>query len=61
MPSNSAIEITSVIAGEPDALSLIPDPVDGATISRTWVSQGGVQKFPLNDGTNSDEFIAAVG
>ena len=40
---------------------LISDPVDGATIARTWVSQGGVQKFLLNDGMNSDDFINAVG
>ncbi len=49
------------MAGSPDALYLISDPVDGATIARTWISQGGVQKFLLNDGMNSDDFIAAVG
>jgi branched-chain amino acid transport system substrate-binding protein len=49
------------MAGEPDALYLISDPVDGATIARQWVSQGGVQKFLLNDGMNSDDFINAVG
>lgn len=47
--------------GEPDALYLISTPVDGATIARAWVSGGGVQKFLLNDGMNSDDFITSVG
>lgn len=59
--SSYASEVTAAMAGEPDALYLISDPVDGATIARTWVSQGGVQKFLLNDGMNSDDFITAVG
>ena len=36
-------------------------PVDGATIARTWISQGGAPKFLLNDGMNSPDFIASVG
>lgn len=59
--SSYASEVTAAMAGSPDALYLISDPVDGATIARTWVSQGGVQKFLLNDGMNSDDFINAVG
>jgi branched-chain amino acid transport system substrate-binding protein len=59
--SSYASEVTAAMAGEPDALYLISDPVDGATIARTWVSQGGVQRFLLNDGMNSDDFITAVG
>lgn len=59
--SSYASEVTAANAGEPDALYLISDPVDGATIARTWVSQGGVQKFLLNDGMNSEDFITAVG
>lgn len=59
--SSYAAEVTAAMAGEVDALYLISDPVDGATIARTWVSQGGVQKFLLNDGMNSDDFIKAVG
>lgn len=59
--SSYAAEITAALKGEPDALYLISDPVDGATIARTWISQGGVQKFLLNDGMNSDDFIASVG
>ena len=59
--SSYASEVTAAMAGSPDALYLISDPVDGATIARTWVSQGGVQKFLLNDGMNSDDFITSVG
>lgn len=59
--SSYAAEVTAAMAGEPDALFLISDPVDGATIARTWISQGGVQKFLLNDGMNSDDFISSVG
>ena len=59
--SDYASEVTAAMAGSPDALYLISDPVDGATVARAWISQGGVQKFLLNDGMNSDDFIAAVG
>ena len=59
--SSYASEVTAAMAGTPDALYLISDPVDGATIARTWISQGGVQKFLLNDGMNSDDFITSVG
>jgi branched-chain amino acid transport system substrate-binding protein len=44
-----------------DALYLISTPVDGATIARAWISQGGVRRFLLNDGMNSADFIAGVG
>lgn len=54
-------EVTAAMAGEPDALYLISTPLDGATIARTWISQGGVQKFLLNDGMNNPDFIESVG
>ena len=49
------------IAANPDGLYLIATPVDGATIARAWISQGGRPKFLLNDGMNSPDFIASVG
>ena len=58
---NYGAEVTAAMAGEPQALYLISYPVDGATIARAWVSQGGPQKFLLNDGMNSSDFITAVG
>ncbi len=59
--SSYASEVTAAMNADADALYLISDPVDGATIARTWVSQGGVQQFLLNDGMNSEDFINAVG
>lgn len=58
---NYSAEVTSAMSGDPEALYLISYPVDGATIARAWVSQGGPQKFLLNDGMNSTDFIEAVG
>src|SRR5271156_265166 len=54
-------EATKGIASNPDGLYLIATPVDGATIARAWISQGGPPKFLLNDGMNSPDFIASVG
>jgi len=59
-PSYQA-EVTAAMAGSPDGLYLISYPVDGATIARQWISQGGTPKFLLNDGMNSTDFIANVG
>jgi len=59
-PSYDA-EVTAAMTGEPAALYLISYPVDGATIARAWISQGGPQRFLLNDGMNSTDFIDAVG
>jgi ABC-type branched-subunit amino acid transport system substrate-binding protein len=59
-PSYQA-EVTAAMAGNPDALYLVSYPVDGATIARQWISQGGPAKFLLNDGMNSPDFITSVG
>jgi ABC-type branched-subunit amino acid transport system substrate-binding protein len=54
-------EATAAMAAKPDGLYLVSTPVDGATIARAWISQGGVAKFLLNDGMNSPDFISSVG
>lgn len=54
-------EVTAAMAGDPDGLYLISYPVDGATITRAWISKGGPRKFLLNDGMNSGDYIKAVG
>ncbi|HVI87514.1 MAG TPA: ABC transporter substrate-binding protein, partial [Dongiaceae bacterium] len=54
-------EVTAALNGNPDGLYLVSYPVDGATIARQWISQGGPQKFLLNDGMNSADFIKNVG
>ena len=59
--SSYQAEATAGMAGNPDGLYLIATPVDGATIARAWISQGGPAKILLNDGMNSPDFISAVG
>jgi len=54
-------EASKGIASKPDGLYLVATPVDGATIVRAWISQGGPAKFLLNDGMNSPDFITSVG
>ncbi len=56
-----APEVTKALAGDPPALYLIGYPGDGTTILRTWIQQGGPQKFLLNDGLNSADLIKGVG
>jgi branched-chain amino acid transport system substrate-binding protein len=59
-PSYNA-EVTNALKGDPPALYFIGYPGDGTTIVRTWVQQGGPQKFLLNDGMNAADFIKGVG
>jgi branched-chain amino acid transport system substrate-binding protein len=54
-------EVGRGIEAKPDGLFLIATPVDGATIARAWISQGGPAKFLLNDGMNTPDFISSVG
>ncbi len=56
-----APEITKALQGDPPALYLIGYPGDGTTILRTWIQQGGPQRFLLNDGLNSADLIKGVG
>jgi len=58
---NYSSEVTATLGSSPQALYLISTPVDGATIARAWISQGGTRKLLLNDGMNSADFITAVG
>ena len=54
-------EASKGAAAGADGLYLIATPVDGATIARAWISQGGKAKFLLNDGMNTPDFISSVG
>ncbi len=54
-------EVTNALKGDPPALYLIGYPGDGTTIVRTWIQQGGPQRFLLNDGMNAADFIKGVG
>src|ERR1700681_2807926 len=59
--SSYQAEVTAAMAGTPDGLYLVSYPIDGATIARTWISQGGPAKFLFNDGMNEKGFIDHVG
>ncbi|MBY5932705.1 ABC transporter substrate-binding protein [Tateyamaria omphalii] len=59
--ANYASEVTAALSSDPETLYLISYPVDGATIARTWISQGGPRQYLFNDGMNAAEFIEAVG
>ena len=59
--SSYAAEVTAAMTGSADGLYLLSTPVDGATIARAWLSQGGTRRFLLNDGLNSTDFITSVG
>ena len=59
--SNYDSEATAGMTGSPEALYLVSTPVDGATVARAWIAGGGPQKFLLNDGMNSSDFIESVG
>ena len=59
--SSYAPEVTRALQGDPPALYLIGYPGDGTTILRTWIQQGGPQRFLMNDGMNSADLIKGVG
>ena len=56
-----AAEVTNSLKTDPPALYFIGYPGDGTTIVRTWIQQGGPQRFLLNDGMNAADFIKGVG
>ena len=56
-----AAEVTNALKADSPALYFIGYPGDGTTIVRTWIQQGGPQKFLLNDGMNAADFIKGVG
>ena len=54
-------EVTSAMEGEPDSLFLIAFPVDGATITREWLSLGGTDNLIVNNSLRSADYLNAVG
>jgi ABC-type branched-subunit amino acid transport system substrate-binding protein len=59
--SSYSSEVTAALATPADGLYLISTPLDGATIARAWISQGGARRLLLNDGMNAAAFISGVG
>jgi len=56
-----AAEVTNALKVDAPALYFIGYPGDGTSIVRTWIQQGGPQRFLLNDGMNAADFIKGVG
>ena len=54
-------EVTSAMEGEPDSLFLVAFPVDGATITREWISLGGTGNLIVNNSLRSADYLEAVG
>lgn len=54
-------EVTAALAGDPDSLFLVAFPVDGATITREWLSLGGTGNLIVNNSLRSDDYFKAVG
>ncbi|MDG2405987.1 MAG: ABC transporter substrate-binding protein, partial [Paracoccaceae bacterium] len=54
-------EVTKALEGNPDSLFLVAFPVDGATITREWLSLGGTNNLIVNNSLRSDDYFAAVG
>ena len=54
-------EVTSALEGEPDSLYLVAFPVDGATITREWLSLGGTGNLVVNNSLRSADYMEAVG
>ena len=54
-------EVTSAMEGDPDSLFLVAFPVDGATITREWISLGGTGNLVVNNSLRSSDYLEAVG
>ena len=54
-------EVTSAMEGDPEALFLVAFDVDGATITREWLSLGGTDKLIVNNSLRSEAYFDAVG
>jgi len=54
-------EVTTALAGNPDALFLVAFPVDGATITREWLALGGTDNLIVNNSLRSSDYFEAVG
>ena len=54
-------EVTSALDGDPDSVFMIAYPVDGATLTREWLSLGGTDNLIVNNSLRSDDYFNAVG
>jgi len=54
-------EVTKGMEGDPDSAYLAAFPVDGATLTREWISLGGTTNFIVNNSLRSADYVKAVG
>ena len=54
-------EVTSALEGDPDSVFMIAYPVDGATLTREWLSLSGTDNLIVNNSLRSDDYFNAVG
>lgn len=54
-------EVSKALESEPDSLYLVAFPVDGATITREWISLGGTKSLVVNNSLRSTDYLEAVG
>lgn len=54
-------EVNKALDPAPDAVFIIGYPGDGTTLTREWISAGGVQNFLFPDGLESQPFVNDVG
>lgn len=54
-------EVNKAMEPKPDAVFIIGYPGDGTTLTREWISAGGVQNFLFPDGLESQPFVNDVG
>ncbi len=54
-------EVTKALATNPDSLFLVAFPVDGATMTREWISLGGTSNLVVNNSLRSTDYLEAVG
>ena len=54
-------EVTQALGSDPDSLYLVAFPVDGATLTREWISLGGTRNLVVNNSLRSKDYLKAVG
>ena len=54
-------EVSAALDSNPDSLYLVAFPVDGATLTREWISLGGTKNLVVNNSLRSTDYLEAVG
>jgi ABC-type branched-subunit amino acid transport system substrate-binding protein len=54
-------EVNAALAEKADAVFIVAFPLDGATMTREWISLGGTQNLILNNSLRAPEYVKSVG